>query len=210
MKLPGVDVSGQFVTAMVLLTSTWGLSALWGARKQQPLAQPLTSIPMNIGEWSGVESPPLPQRFIDSLRATALLARTYHSGQRTLDLFLAYYGDQHEGESMHSPRHCLPGAGWEVLEHSTVGVPSERSSSAINKYVVQKGNERLIVLYWYQSRKRTTASEYAGKFWLVWDGITTGYTAGSIVRVTVSPQDFQQGLDFATSIIRQVQTCFGG
>src|SRR6266446_5904456 len=115
MKAPGTLGSGQFVAAVALLASTWGLSALSEARKAPGPAYSFTSIPMKIGEWRGVESPPLPQRVIDSLRATALLSRTYRARQFTLDLFLAYYADQHEGESMHSPRHCLPGVGWDVL-----------------------------------------------------------------------------------------------
>jgi EpsI family protein len=125
-----------------------------------------------------------------------------------LDLFLAYYEDQRAGESLHSPRHCLPGTGWEVLDHRTVAVSVNGLARSINQYTIQRERDKLIVLYWYQSRRRTLASEYAGKFWLMWDGVLAGDTGAAIVRVTLPPALLPEGLAFAGALIGDVGRVF--
>ena len=198
----------QFTAAALLLTSTWGASELSHVRLPRPLAKPFSSIPIEIGQWTGSEGPPLSQTALDLLKATDTVSRSYRSKRGSLDLFLAYYEDQRAGESLHSPRHCLPGTGWEVLDHRTIQIPVDGTAKTINQYTVQRERDKLIVLYWYQSRRRTLASEYAGKFWLMWDGVVAGDTGAAIVRVTLPPALLPQGLSFASELIHDVEKCF--
>ncbi len=201
--------SSQFVAAALLLSSTWAVAGLSHMRQGHPLARPLQSIPMQIGHWRSTENQPLPEIALDMLKATDTLSRSYRDKRASLDLFLAYYHDQRAGESLHSPRHCLPGTGWDVLDHRTVQVPVDGVQRTINQYTVRREKDKLVVLYWYQSKGRTIASEYAGKFWLVWDGVITGNTGAAIVRVTVPPALLPEGLKFAGQTIHYVEECFG-
>jgi EpsI family protein len=83
---------------------------------------------------------------------------------------------------------CLPGAGWQPIETSTVAIPTESASSAVevNRVVIQKGQDRQLVLYWYQGRGRVVANEYLSRAYLVWDAARRNRTDGALVRV-ISP-----------------------
>ena len=114
---------------------------------------------------------------------------------------------------MHSPLNCLPGSGWEPVSHRMldVTVPRKNAEAAtigVNRYVIRKGLDRQLVLYWYQSHGRVVASEYWGKFYLVTDAVRYGRSDTAIVRVIVPISS--QGSDaesqaerMAVSFVRQ-------
>jgi len=181
-------------------------------RPASSLAQPLSAIPTRIGPWTGAPNPPLDPQASRVLGASSYLSRTYHSGNTSLALFIAYYAQQRAGESMHSPKNCLPGSGWEPVSAATVKVPSGGDPAAINQYLVQNESRRALVLYWYQNRERIYASEYKGKLFLVWDAIMQHDTAGSVVRITLEDQPFalQTGVQFASRVIPLIRACFTG
>lgn len=131
---------------------------------------------------------------------------------RTLGLFIAYYAEQRAGESMHSPKHCLPGAGWEIWKYATVRVPLEHGNVPANRYSIQNGTSRALVLYWYQSRSRIIASEYMGKIMLIRDALINRSTAAAIVRITLAdePGALQSAVEFASKSIPELQFCLTG
>ena len=122
---------------------------------------------------------------LQRLIPTSYLSREYQKGNLRLDLFISYYAQQRSGESMHSPKHCLPGSGWEIWQHGSALVPVGGQQITINKYSIQKETNRMLMFYWYQSPERILASEYSGKAYLVWDALTSGHTSGSIVRLSL-------------------------
>ena len=118
------------------------------------------------------------------------LNRVYTSPDRAqLGLYVGYYGSQRQGDSIHSPMNCLPGAGWEPLSKSFLTIPVSTAEGAAavdaNRYVIQKGLNRQLVLYWYQSHGRTVASEYWSKLYLVRDAVRLNRTDAALVRVIV-------------------------
>jgi len=175
----------------------------------QRLAQPLESIPHAIGGWSFLHDTPLDPALLAELRPTAYLSRTYQKGRNHLGLFIAFYGSQRAGESMHSPRHCLPGSGWEITRRDTVAVPVDGREVNVNRFSIRNSDQRLAVFYWYQSRRQIIANEYLGKFLLVRDAILEGATEGSIVRIALpdSPEAAAEGLRFASGLIPSLQQC---
>lgn len=177
----------------------------------ESLARPLETIAANIDGWVGSSDPPLQDAVLKELVPTSYLSRTYKRGGQALGLFIAYYAKQRAGENMHSPKHCLPGAGWEVWQYGTVDIPVNGRIETINKYNVQKGGERDLVLYWYQSRQRVIARELVGKILLVRDALIDGRTGGSLVRLTLPdrPGALQDGVAFASAIIPQMERSLG-
>jgi EpsI family protein len=165
-----------------------------------------------VDGWVGKDNPPLDQEILDVLRPTSYLERTYSRGDQRIELFISYYAQQRAGEAMHSPKHCLPGAGWEIWNYGSARVPFDGHAYTINRYSIQNGGNRMVVLYWYQSKSRVVASEYLGKVLLVRDSVFQGSTAGSIVRVIVpdTPQSVQSGISFSAKMISEVSRCFGG
>ena len=86
---------------------------------------------------------------------------------------------------MHSPEICLPGAGWEIAKLARVDIAPELDLAEpwlLNRAVIQKGESRMLVYYWFEQRGRKIAWDFAAKFWLMVDGITTGRTDGALVR----------------------------
>jgi len=175
------------------------------------LARPLSEIPLELGGWTGTEDPPLRQQIAESLGATAYLSRTYRRGTRAANLFIAYYSNPRAGETMHSPKHCLPGGGWEPIELKTVKVPTENGPVEINQYVLYRAGEQSLVLYWYQTPQRVIASEYLSKAYLIWDTLRMRSPASAIVRVSLAgtPGALEDGLELAAHAMRELARCYG-
>jgi EpsI family protein len=148
------------------------------------------TFPQQVDDWSGQNLPDLDIGVRKELAADNYLLRNYHNTTGSnMGLFIAYYGSQRSGDALHSPKNCLPGAGWEPISSGTVRIadPSAPGKSfAVNHYVIERGGEQQDVLYWYQAHGRRFASEYLGKIYLVWDGITKGRTDGALIRITAS------------------------
>jgi EpsI family protein len=112
------------------------------------------------------------------------------SGASPLSLYVGYYATQRAGDTIHSPKNCLPGSGWDPIRagYATIPVPGGREI-IVNEYIIQHDQYQALVFYWYQSRGRVIASEYAGKFWMVTDAISRNRTDGSLVRLVTSMGD---------------------
>jgi EpsI family protein len=168
------------------------------ADRTEPVAirQTLDHFPMIIGEWHGFQQEPFTKQVLAVLGVDDYLVRAYLTpDQSGVGLYIGYYESQRQGDTMHSPLNCLPGTGWEPVSKSTVHVDVAANVGGpprpieINRYVVQKGVDKQLVLYWYQAHNRIVASEYWGKFYLVADAVRLNRTDGALVRVTVPVPD---------------------
>jgi EpsI family protein len=204
-------VSWRAAFTILLLTSTIAAARYGDGRRTDSLAAPLTTIDSGLAGWLGIDDPPLASGTLAQLKPTSYLSRTYSRAGERLGLFIAYYDQQRSGETMHSPKHCLPANGWEIWKIDSAEVPVNGQPVTINRYSVKHVSEKAVVLYWYQSRERMIASEYLGKLLLVRDALVDGRTGGSIVRVTVvdTPEAVEHGLQFVSALIPQVQRCWG-
>ncbi len=150
------------------------------------------TFPMTIGTWKGVVDPPLDADVLRVLGVDDYLSRIYYGDDRkAVGLYMGFYGSQRQGDTIHSPLNCLPGAGWEPVQQGRLTIANADGQGrdiTVNRYVVQKGLERQLVLYWYQSHGRVVASEYWSKLHLIQDSIRMNRTDGSMVRV-ISPID---------------------
>lgn len=198
-----------FSATVALLVGTAVLSGMADRGTPEPLAFPLDQIHSQVARWKAEQDQFLPESTLRTLKATSYLSRTYGDGRTQLDLFIAFYARQRSGESMHSPKHCLPGAGWEIWKHDSAWIPVRGQAVEINQYSIQNLGTRMLMLYWYQSKTRIYASEYLGKVLLARDTILTGHTSGSIVRVLVpdQPGAAEEGVAFAAAIVPEVQRC---
>jgi len=180
-------------------------------RGDEPLATPLESITMEIGGWQGESDPPIRADILRELLPSSYLSRTYRRASESVNLFVAYYANQHAGESMHSPRHCLPGGGWEFLSYSETDLRVPGGTIRVNRHTIQKDGAQMSVLYWYQSRRRVLANEYTAKLFLIRDAIVERKTGGSIVRIISSntPAGQQAASDFAAAIYPELLRVIG-
>lgn len=174
-----------------------------------PNAPPLSSFPMTLDDWQGRDVT-IREEIREVLGAGEFLSRIYSSpAQRAyLDFFIAYFPSQRAGDTIHSPKNCLPGAGWAPIESGHVLLTHPNGSQfQVNRYVIGKGMERQVVLYWYQAHGRAVASEYWAKFYLVADAIRLNRTDGALVRV-VTPvnqnEDLRQAQDRAEAFALRI------
>jgi len=204
-------IAWQFLITVLLLSATLAASRLSERRRSEYLAQPLENIDRQLAGWRAVSDEALGARVLKVLLPTSYLARTYQKGDQQLGLFVAFYAQQHAGESMHSPKHCLPGSGWEIWNYDSVLIPVAGRQVRVNKYSIDHTGQRMLMFYWYQSRQRIIASEYLGKLLLVRDALVDGRTAGSIVRITIpdAAGASDEAITFASGLIPQVERCFG-
>jgi EpsI family protein len=175
-----------FVVAGCLLGGA-GLLAAKSRTEVIPARESFGLFPMQIGEWHGRALPDFDAEILAVLGVDEYVNRAYTRGPQYVSLYVGYYGSQRQGDTMHSPLNCLPGAGWLPVrqEHSTLQVRDEGRirSIEVNDFVIQKGLDRQVVLYWYQGHGRVVASEYWGKVYTVVDSLRLNRTDGSLVRV---------------------------
>jgi EpsI family protein len=154
-----------------------------------PAAAPLSLFPAQLGDWRMAKEYPLEKEVEDVLRADDTLNRDYFSPlvASNVSLFIAFFKTQRYGQAPHSPKNCLPGAGWAPTQSGTISiaVAELQGPIVVNRYVVSKEGDQLLVIYWYQGHHRVIASEYSAKFWLVLDAIRYRRSDTSLVRVTV-------------------------
>jgi EpsI family protein len=181
-----VKSNWRFAIAAALLATTAIFLQARGQRETLPNRQPLASLPYQLGEWTGTDVA-MQQDVLDILGPGDFLQRFYENTsvrQPYVDLFLAYFPNQRSGDTIHSPKHCLPGAGWLPTQSGRISISLPgRAPFEANRYLIAKGDERQLVLYWYWAHNRALANEYWAKFYLVVDSIRLNRSDGSLVRV---------------------------
>jgi EpsI family protein len=209
-----LNSSSARILTLVLLLQAGAYYALASRAERVPDVAPLTTFPNFIGGWQTMKEIAVEKEVQDVLKADDTLSRQYASltgGQ--LYLFLAYFRTQRKGQSPHSPKNCLPGAGWEQVEDAkiSVDVPGRDTPILINKYVVAHGEDKSLTLYWYQSHGRVIASEFSAKFWLVADAIRYHRSDTSLVRVSIPVRDnnlaaaTQTGVAFVKTLFPEIE-----
>ena len=169
-----------------------GLCASIAQAPDRPIARTtLAAVPCALDGWRCSSDTPLDRQTLEVLGVDDYLNRAYRDGPQIVGLYIGYYGSQRQGESIHSPQNCLPGSGWQPVSATRASIASGGAMLPVNRYVVQKGVDRQVVLYWYQGRGRVIANEYINKLWLMLDQVTLHRSNGALVRI-VAPVE---GLD---------------
>ncbi len=151
-----------------------------------PAKKELSSFPKAIDAWKGSETF-FDDRIYDELGVDDSTLINYRSPDgKIVQLYVGYYHSQREGDLIHSPKNCLPGSGW-LITRTTVEpltIPGKKARDIkVIKLLMEKDNNRQVVLYWFQSRGRFIASEYLQKIYMVWDSLTQNRTDEAFVRL---------------------------
>ncbi|MEQ1757836.1 MAG: exosortase C-terminal domain/associated protein EpsI [Vicinamibacterales bacterium] len=184
------------VRALVIsacLLGGWAYLASASRAEALPPREPLSVMTMAINERTGKNEPPFEKEILDVLGVDDYIVRTYYQPETLpVGLYVGFYTSQRQGDTIHSPLNCLPGAGWQAVEqgHAFIDVKPSPSSPTtrrieVNRVVIGKGLDKQLVYYWYQSRDRVVASEYWGKIYTVLDAVRYNRTDAALVRVIV-------------------------
>lgn len=171
-----------------------------GSVSPRPLKQPLSQFPLHLEGRVG-RSDSMDPLIWERVGGQDYFMANYHqAGEVPINFYVAYYEHQRKaGAFIHSPRLCLPGAGWFIdagrnrrLTPSAAGHRAE--GLKINEMLIRKGSDTQLVYFWYQGRDRNFTSEFSSKFYMVWDGITRRRTDGALVRV-IAPLSSDREID---------------
>jgi len=166
-------------------------AALTGFASQSERISPNKSFadfPLEIDQWKGSKGE-LDQDVYNILGVEDYILANYkRNSDEWVNLYVGFYQSQKEGDIIHSPKNCMPGAGWKITDSSieTIHLGDKEKGSKVLKLLLQKGVQKQVVLYWFQSRGRIISSEDMQKIWLGIDSITKHRTDGSFVRL-ISP-----------------------
>ncbi len=141
--------------------------------------------PMQFGDWRGRRQS-LEAVFTDQLKLDDYVLADYVRGGEGVNLYIAWYNSQRKGEAVHSPRSCLPGGGWQMRDfgqREVAGVSINGQPLRVNRTLIELGNQRELVYYWFQQRGRIIDNEFAVKWYLFWDALTHHRTDGAMVRL---------------------------
>jgi EpsI family protein len=204
-QLPTTVIRTIVVTALVAATGLYLTTAM--RAEEVPPREQLSTLPMAIGEWAGRREPDLTPDILAVLGADDYVTRSYRrSSADMIGLYIGYHASQRQGDAIHSPLNCLPGAGWQPLEQGRTVIPVRYNASdqtttpiEVNRVVIGKGLDRNLVLYWYQSHRRVVASEYWGKVYTVLDSVRYHRTDAALVRIIVPIAD-DQSVERATQV----------
>jgi len=198
----------RFAILLVLILVAGVLVNAWSYLGEAHVERkPLQDFPQSIGAWQKTGNDQiLDDETLKVLRASDYLLRDFRKPDgQVANLYVGYYASQRTGATYHSPLNCLPGSGWILSEpgKATITLPDGTSFIA-NKYVIQNGDYKSFMIYWYQGRGRNVASEYWGKIYTVLDSVRLRRSDGAMVRVTVPFHDSeavaqQAAIEFASA-----------
>lgn len=195
----------KLIVITVVLAASLGLRGWLSAAPDVPPRQALSNFPARLtgpqGDWTMVSQERVAPDVLSVLKADDYLLRTYQNGAGAqAGFFIAFYRNQKAGDAMHSPKNCLPGSGWEPVMNDRVPMATAGNGrpELVNRYVVENEGTRMMVLYWYQAQGQVIASEYRGKFLLMWHALTEHRRDGAIVRVTL-PMAYGESVATATN-----------
>ncbi len=175
---------GRAAIVLVLLAAAGTYGSRAGSEETVVQREPLAALPLSLGDWEGHEASPLADDVLAQLGVDDYVNRQYvHAGVLPVGIYVGYYASQRQGDTIHSPQNCLPGAGWRPVEEGVTTLQIGDRAVPVNQFVIQKGLDKQVVFYWYQGRGRVIANEYANKALLMLDAARLHRTNGGLVRL---------------------------
>ena len=169
-----------------------------------PERQAFSDFPLVLDEWDGRKQF-LDRVYIDTLKFSDYVLADYAAGDGGIvNFYSAYYASQRKGASAHSPRSCIPGGGWQITslkEYVLDGVNVYGAPLRVNRLVIQKGDVKQLVYYWFQQRGRVITNEYLVKWYLFLDAMMKNRTDGALLRLTTMLEP-QQDIGIADQRLR--------
>ena len=206
------STKARFWILLVALLFSGAIINLWERAGEANVSrQPLKNFPAHLGSWQQVGSDVRFDAETEKvLKADDYVSRNFESNGHNTSLYVGYYTTQRNGSTYHSPLNCLPGSGWTMSDGGRITItPANGQSFEANRYLIQNGDQRALMIYWYQGRGKAVASEYWAKVETVLDSVRRRRSDGALVRVMVplgnSPAEAEKlALEFASEAAKEL------
>lgn len=194
-----------YVAVSIIVLAVITATALPHRAELPQARRDFSEFPMSLAEWKG-RPEVMEQVYVDALKFTdyALANYTDDTGH-IVNFYSAYYASQRKGESVHSPRSCLPGGGWEIeslTQRNIEGVTVSGVPLRVNRVLISYGDQKQLVYYWFQQRGRVITNEYLVKWDMLVDAITRNRTDGALVRLVIPTREGQDVAELDAALAR--------
>ena len=193
--------------SVIVVVGTVAALAIERREEIVPVTPALATFPLVIGQWQGTEQAVDPSQ-LEALRTDGALLANYRHVEdgSNVSLWMAYYASQRSGRSVHSPKTCLPGGGWEIQILEQVPVDNARADGAplpVNRVVIGLEDQQQLVYYWFVQRGRLMTNEYLVKWYIFWDSLTRNRSDGALVRLVTNVDPTGGGMEAADERLRR-------
>jgi len=188
----------KLAVALVFLALDFYTYRFFATNPVIPERRTFEEFPMRLDDWTCAEREYMDAEILENLGVTDYLICAYRKGRtnQAVGVYIGYHQSQVREEgggagenAIHPPEHCLPGAGWDVIDSQVreidmPGLPGD-GPHRVNRLVIAKGDFRQVVYYWYQSRGRVINTGWKKILYVGWDRATRQRTDGALVRFTM-------------------------
>lgn len=193
---PGLRFNSSIYVAIfgLLLISIFS-SSIQGREDFIPNRQAFLNFPLSLGEWQGRHEY-LTKNYLDALKLTDYTIINYAKTdtRESINFYSAYYQSQRKGASIHSPKSCIPGDGWQITQFGRIELNNAVLNAKpfyVNRAIIEKGDSRQLVYYWFNQRGRNLTNEFMLKWYLFYDAIVMNRTDGALVRLVTNLGKFE-------------------
>lgn len=189
---PFATVLNKSIFAVVLLLSA-GLVVSENFKSRVdviPQRKAFLNFPTRIASWEG-RNDYLSKFYLDELKLTDYVIVNFSQPETgdNVNFYSAYYKNQRKGAGVHSPRSCIPGDGWQITLFEQKEFPEfivDGEKLQVDRAIIEKGENRQLVYFWFQQRGRIITNEYMVKWYIFYDAITQNRTDGALVRLVTN------------------------
>ena len=183
-KSASIDYLPILVCLAALLATGLAISWISDRPETVPERSRFAAFPLTLGPWQGRPSMLEPDVERGLKLDDYILSDYSEADRKPVNLYVAYYGSQRQGESPHSPIVCIPGGGWQITRFERMSNGTADLPLPFNRVIVAKDSQQLVVYYWFEERGRAIANEWWSKWYLFTDAILNNRTDGALVRLT--------------------------
>jgi len=193
----------RFILVYLLLM---GAGAYLGLHSDAPvpIEKALSELPMYRSQWRMVSQSSFSEQILALLKPTDYLYRTYSGTEgKNIGLYIGYHDGGKESGEIHSPKHCLPGSGWQELSSSRMVIATPGGAVNVVKAVYQKGEHKELFFYWFQVQGRTIANEYTLKLAEILNSLFHQRRDAAFVRISIPcDDDYERSMNTGAEFIR--------
>ncbi|MBC7786584.1 MAG: VPLPA-CTERM-specific exosortase XrtD [Methylophilaceae bacterium] len=199
-----IDKTPIIVAVIIILASTLSTLTLKNRTEEIPVRTPFASFPTQINGWNGYS-----YEFKNGENSVLHLSDYYLAdftqGKKSINVYIGYTDSQRAGFVPHSPKACIPGGGWEIVDSKLINIVIDpKTNFKVTRFIIAKGEAKQVVYYWFRQRGRDLSNEYSMKFALLYDAIEINRTDGALVRFSAmvnksEPNTDQMLVDFIKS-----------
>lgn len=196
-----------FITFLLVLFATFLFcSAVEYYRPKTSSITKFEKFPVEKGDWIGQRDDLIPA-IVEILNPTEIFSATFTNPEGIeVHLFFDYFSQQNSRAGPHSPRNCLPGSGWTILDTEEREITVDGRTIKIGRFHMRLGGLEKVMDFWYVTRHGETANDFMFKFYMMINSLT--FKPIDVAFIRIIAHDDEEGLlaldDFENVFVEEI------